>query len=179
MLKEKHLSDNELSRPTPCQGSVFSTQVRDKNIQLSAKPCFLYSCDFDENYMNFDKCDEDDVLPYIPLPQVDPLIVAKQQVIFKETWPTLTTDARQAFPKFAALYDAVKSYNLPNFLGAKKTVPSALNLQRWESELFSYHDREIFFGSAGPLAITYKNTQSQLLLTMRRQETIRPMSTTT
>lgn len=41
------------------------------------------------------------------------------------------------------LYDDVKSYNLPNFLGAKRTVSSGLNLNQWEIELASYHDREI------------------------------------
>lgn len=79
----------------------------------------------------------------IPVPKVDPEIVAAQQKIFKETWPSLTPDAREKFPLFAAIYDEVKSYNLPNFLGAKKTIPSALNLKQWEYELATYHDKEI------------------------------------
>lgn len=81
--------------------------------------------------------------PSIPLPSVDPVIVAAQHVIFKETWPSLTPEARQSFPQFAALYDEVKSFNLPNFLGAKRTVHSGLNLKIWEQELRDYHDREI------------------------------------
>lgn len=85
----------------------------------------------------------DSIHPLIPVPKVDPTIVAAQHVIFKQTWPALTPQARQSFPQFAALYKAVKSFNLPNFLGAKKTVPSALNLKNWEHELLTYHDREI------------------------------------
>lgn len=55
----------------------------------------------------------------------------------------LTDAARQIFPTFALLYDTVKSFNLPNFLGAQITVPSELNIRQWEAELANYHDREI------------------------------------
>lgn len=90
-------------------------------------------------------CNLNVIDPSIPVPKVDPSIVAAQQVIFRETWPALTPEARASFPHFAALYDSVKIFNLPNFLGAKKTVPSALNLKQWEYELSSYHDREICY----------------------------------
>lgn len=79
------------------------------------------------------------------MPKVDWSIVAAQRNIFENAWPTLTNEARHDFPQFAALYDAVKSFNLPNFLGARKRVPSALNLKQWEYELASYHDREICY----------------------------------
>lgn len=47
------------------------------------------------------------------------------------------------FQRFCALYDGVKYYNLPNFLGAKKTLESGLNLPQWEKALATYHDNEI------------------------------------
>lgn len=78
-----------------------------------------------------------------PLPKVDLTIVEAQKCIFEHMWPHLTHAARKAFPEFAALYDDVKSYNLPNFLGARCTVPSGLNIMNWEIELAQYHDREI------------------------------------
>lgn len=80
-----------------------------------------------------------------PPPKVDPKIVAKQSQIFKMSWPSLTPQARKKFPKFADLYDSVKIFNLPNFLGAKKIVPSGLNIIQWENELTNYHDKEICF----------------------------------
>lgn len=82
-------------------------------------------------------------LSKIPLPEVDPKLVEAQKDIFRTVWPMLTDSARKRFPVFAELYDEVKSFNLPNFLGAKRTVPSELNLMQWEIELETYHDKEI------------------------------------
>lgn len=81
--------------------------------------------------------------PSIPLPKVDLKVVQAQKVIFETMWPALTQEAKQQYPAFAALYDAIKHFNLPNFLGAKQPVPSALNIHQWEIELATYHDREI------------------------------------
>lgn len=64
----------------------------------------------------------------IPLPKVDSDVVQAQKVIFENVWPSLTDEAAQTFPAFARLYNAVKKFNLPNFLGARITVPSELNL---------------------------------------------------
>lgn len=74
---------------------------------------------------------------------MDPVLVAKQKQIFETSWPALTSQARESFPQFAQLYDSVKSHNLPNFLGARKIVPSGLNVSQWEKELTEYHDKEI------------------------------------
>lgn len=74
---------------------------------------------------------------------MDPEVVRSQKLIFENMWPSLTEKARQINPAFSKLYDAVKSFNLPNFQGAKKTVPSELNLNQWEIELSAYHDKEI------------------------------------
>lgn len=135
-LQHKHPSDNELSSSHLCQRTSLDNHFTNK----SQQPLVLrlpVNCEHSaiHNYNSVD--------PSIPVPKVDPDIVAAQQLIFKESWPTLTSEARQSFPQFADLYDAVKSFNLPNFLGAKRTVPSALNLTNWEKELSSYHDKEI------------------------------------
>lgn len=82
---------------------------------------------------------------YIPLPKVDPKVLEHQRGIFKETWPALTDKAWAENPYFCELYTDVKSFNLPNFLGARRTLPSALRLDRWEARLCRYHDREICF----------------------------------
>lgn len=58
-------------------------------------------------------------------------------------WPTITTDAAAEFPKFAKLYSSIKDLNTPNFLGAKVTLESDLNLDKWDQELESYHDRQV------------------------------------
>lgn len=79
----------------------------------------------------------------VPLPKVDYKIVEAQKLIFQNMWPALSDDARRIFPEFASLYDSIKKFNLPNFLGARKTVPSELNLLQWELSLVNYHDREI------------------------------------
>lgn len=86
------------------------------------------------------------VMPdYITLPHVDSAIVAKQAHIFKTVWPDPTDVLNAVSPQFADLYTVVKSYNLPNFLGARATVPSELNLDAWESMLEHYHDNEICY----------------------------------
>lgn len=79
----------------------------------------------------------------IPTPKVDQAIVDAQVKIYKETWPHPTPQAWQLFPDFCTLYEEVKSYNLPNFLGAKKTLDSGLNLPQWDKVLATYHDNEI------------------------------------
>lgn len=58
-------------------------------------------------------------------------------------WPKLTTEAAKEFPEFAATYNTIKQKNSPNFLGAKLTVDSALNLSKWDELLTDYHDREV------------------------------------
>lgn len=110
----------------------FQLNIHPSDIELSTGTVFQTSTSTDQVQMN---C--------IPLPKVDLDILATQKLLFKNMWPSLTDTARTASPEFAALYDHVKSYNLPNFLGAKCTVPSGLNIQQWEIELATYHDREI------------------------------------
>lgn len=82
---------------------------------------------------------------YIPLPSVDADELYKQRDIFKNEWPLPSPTAWKEDPQFCELYQDVKSFNLPNFLGARRTLLSGLNLERWEARLYKYHDREISF----------------------------------
>lgn len=87
-------------------------------------------------------------------------------------WPNPISKAWKEAPEFCTLYSNIKSKNLPNFLGAKITVQSALNLDTWQQELVDYHDREIcaflrygwpigYHANKPPVAVD-KNHQSAL-----------------
>lgn len=76
-------------------------------------------------------------------PQLDPAVVAEHSRRVEAFWPHTTQAANVQFPEFCKLYQRVKSFNLPNALGARITVPSGLHLDRWEDRLRHYHDREI------------------------------------
>lgn len=80
----------------------------------------------------------------IPTPKVDPQLVDNQRLIYATTWPVLTEEAFNQYPDFAKLHTTVKSYNLPNLLGAKQTIDSGLCLDSWENELRGYHDAEMY-----------------------------------
>lgn len=58
-------------------------------------------------------------------------------------WPSISQKAAQQFPAFAAMYNQVFSFKLPNFLGAQIQVPSALILDQWDEALLAYHDKDI------------------------------------
>lgn len=81
----------------------------------------------------------------IPVPQVDLDVLFTQHIIFKDMWPVLTEVAWDTNPVFCELYHDIKAFNLPNFMGARRTVPSALKLEAWETALVGYHDAEICF----------------------------------
>lgn len=118
------------SQPTVVEQLVTKTSI---NVQPSAFELFSYPVD------------ENAISPLIPVPQVNHLTVLAQKDIFRDTWPKLSDKGRQEFPRFAKLYIDIKSPNLPNFLGAQRTVLSGLKLRRWEYELSTYHDKEICF----------------------------------
>lgn len=61
----------------------------------------------------------------------------------KTIWPDTTLDARQSHPGFCELYQRIKAFNLPNFLGAKIVLKSDLDLDQWDSYLSQYHDKEV------------------------------------
>lgn len=73
--------------------------------------------------------------------QVDPIL--RQEKIIKSIWPHPTAAARLKAPVFCKLYDCIKAYNTPNYLGAKITIPSGLRLDEWFVALAHYQDKEI------------------------------------
>lgn len=76
-------------------------------------------------------------------PEVDQSVIDSQSQLIKDMWPVPSDSAWKEAPQFCALYTTIKSYNLPNFLGAKVTLESGLKLDEWQSALQHYHDREI------------------------------------
>lgn len=62
------------------------------------------------------------------LARLSPTAIQKQKQIISTSWPTTTEEAKKLFPEFCEVYEKIKSHNLPNFLGAQITIPSALNL---------------------------------------------------
>lgn len=55
-------------------------------------------------------------------------------------WPQLNVRQWIHHPTYALLYSATTRTALPNRLGARLTVPSALNLTAWDQQLKGYHD---------------------------------------
>lgn len=76
-------------------------------------------------------------------PQLDPTTVSEYSQRIENCWPHTTSQAHERFPEFCKTYQKIKSFNLPNALGAKITLPSGLNLRSWEHHLKAYHDKEI------------------------------------
>lgn len=69
--------------------------------------------------------------------------ISKRKEIITTIWPSTTSAARLQFPEFCRVYDQVKSFNLPNFLGARLSLNSGLHVDVWRSKLAQYHDNEI------------------------------------
>lgn len=76
---------------------------------------------------------------------ITPLIRSQIHEMVSQFWPVTTVKAKKLFPEFCALYDSVKTYNLPNFMGAQIEVASGLNINNWISSLTDYHDNELCF----------------------------------
>lgn len=72
-----------------------------------------------------------------------PEAIVKQSDIIASTWPHTTAEAKAQFPEFCALYERIRSFNLPNFLGARVPLETKLHLQVWREKLVSYHDKDI------------------------------------
>lgn len=75
--------------------------------------------------------------------KIDYDLVMQQQARIKSTWPIISSEALKCQPHFARLYQQIKSFNLPNFLGAQVQLHSALNIDMWEKLLHNYHDKEV------------------------------------
>lgn len=67
--------------------------------------------------------------------------IKKTAEMISTIWPTPTPTACKEFPEFCDLYMNIKSWNLPNFLGARIPLNSNLVLPAWYSYLADYHDK--------------------------------------
>lgn len=86
----------------------------------------------------------------IDLPKEDPFFptfdqkeVENHSQRIASIWPYPTPQAMEQFPEFCKTYCMIKSFNLPNVLGARLTLKSGLNLANWERHLRDYHDKEV------------------------------------
>lgn len=70
-------------------------------------------------------------------------VVSRINSMISTSWPCTTDEAKTAIPEFVKLYHKVKSYNLPNCIGAKIPVHSELKIPNWVNLLRDYHDNEI------------------------------------
>lgn len=75
------------------------------------------------------------------LPTLRQWFLHNRSEAIKNTWPDLTDEVKENFSQFYALYTAVKAHNLPNFLGARITLCSDLNIVAWRKRLAHYHDK--------------------------------------
>lgn len=58
-------------------------------------------------------------------------------------WPQPSTTANQEFPAFANLYNKIKAWGCPNYIGARIPVDSGLNIKAWYQHLRDYHDSDL------------------------------------
>lgn len=78
--------------------------------------------------------------------------------VIEENWPFSTSHAASVAPLHSAIYDAVKGYNVPNYIGARIRVPSELNIQEWRELMKGYGDEKIceFIEFGWPISYTSK-----------------------
>lgn len=84
-----------------------------------------------------------DSRPSRGLPQIAQAIVDNQKYLINDIWPDTTAEARVEFPEFCRMYQEIKSWGLPNFLGAKIPIESGLCIKNWRKLLLGYHDEEL------------------------------------
>lgn len=58
-------------------------------------------------------------------------------------WPPPAPDLARHCPGFARIYEAIKTTNQPNYLGARIHVDSGLNINQWRLALANYHDQDL------------------------------------
>lgn len=136
-------NDHTLKPATLTSGSSFQALAEpSKNFTASAEPSIFRAC-----------ADEGSIFTHVykapdwPTSSNQQLFsveaIQKQRDIITSIWPATTVVARRQFPEFCRLYERIKSFGLPNFLGARVPIQSGLNIQAWRERLTSYHDREI------------------------------------
>lgn len=82
--------------------------------------------------------------------------------IIKSIWPDPTDEVRKVAPQFFHQYEAIKASALPNCLGAKRIVDSALNYREWQDLLAGYHDVAICDFIKYGLPVGYHTAQPPL-----------------
>ena len=71
-------------------------------------------------------------------------LTPEQFAPIKDTyWPRLNSSQWRDQPTYAMLYSAIRRSCLPNRLGPRLTIPSGLNLDRWDELLTDYHDAQL------------------------------------
>lgn len=70
--------------------------------------------------------------------------ITRQRDIIDAIWPDVNPEARAQAPEFFELYENIKAYSTPNYLGARIPVKSGLNLEAWVIALAHYHDKELW-----------------------------------
>ena len=73
----------------------------------------------------------------------DSIGIDQYQSFVEKQWPRPTIHAYTKSYEHMALYFDVRRHNVPNYLGARKEVPSQLNCDNWDIALMSYSDHEI------------------------------------
>lgn len=75
--------------------------------------------------------------------KIDYSLIMRQHTRIKNSWPLVAPAATLSHPEFCDVYQRIKDFNLPNFLGARIPLNSAINIDKWEELLSEYHDSEI------------------------------------
>lgn len=63
--------------------------------------------------------------------------------VVAQKWPSIDTSELHIFPIHGPVYSKVKAHNLPNYLGARITIPSQMNIKNWQHLLQGYQDAGI------------------------------------
>lgn len=125
------------SNPGSSDGSSSSVYISQNRGQPTYCPSGLGSSQFSDPSII------SDILSTCNPVTVSQEVVTRVQAMISTSWPSVTDEATNAIPAFAELYKKVKSYNLPNCLGAKVPVSSGLKIQAWVDNLVNYHDNEL------------------------------------
>ena len=123
-----------------------ATPPRDMSLEVDPIPPFM--CHIPSEYnsdltTHLDVCEEGLMLADEFTATLIGPTPAQYAPIRQAFWPTVNGPQWADFPAYADAYNRVTLTGLPNRLGARITLPSGLNLQAWEEDLVSYHDKEV------------------------------------
>lgn len=82
--------------------------------------------------------------------QIPDETVANKKLVIQEHaervakfWPTPSAQAQHVFPEFCEMYQQIKQFNCPNFMGARIPLKTDLNIEQWRALLKDFHDTEL------------------------------------